>query len=142
MILVDTNLLLLATTPNPLRPAASAWLDERMWSHARVGLPWQVLLSWLRLVTNRRIYENPITIKQGWALIDEWLSQEPVWIPQPTERHAEVYGALLDSANVRDANLLPDVHLAALAIEHGLEVNSTDGDFARFTAVRWKNPLA
>ena len=95
-----------------------------------------------RLVTNRRKYENPITIGQGWALITDWLSQAPVWTPQPTERHAAIFGTLLASAGVRDANLLPDVHLATLAIEHGLEVNSTDTDFARFTAVRWKNPLA
>lgn len=64
-----------------------------------------------------------------------------MWIPHPTERHAEVLGRLLRAGNAT-ANLVPDAHLAALAIEHGLVVCSTDSDFARFTGVRWENPLA
>jgi hypothetical protein len=63
-----------------------------------------------------------------------------VWIPVPTERHREVLGRLLPAAD--RANLVPDAHLAALAVEHGLVVCSTDGDFARFRGVRWENPLA
>ncbi len=142
MILVDTNLLIYATTPGPFQKAAVEWWEETLWSSARVGLPWAVLLGWARLVTNRRVYEKPMSIADAWAQVDEWLTLERVWVPQPTDRHAAIFGSLLESAKVRDANLLPDVHLAALAVEHGLEVNSTDSDFARFTSVRWKNPLA
>jgi predicted nucleic acid-binding protein len=69
-----------------------------------------------------------------------WLRCESVWIPQATERHAAVLGDLLAKAGA-EANLVPDAHLAALAIEHGLTLCSTDGDLARFSKLRWLNPL-
>ena len=72
--------------------------------------------------------------------MEEWLECPPVWIPGPTDRHRQVLGRLLRDQQVR-ANLLPDAHLAALAIEHGLTLCSTDGDFARFAGLRWENPL-
>lgn len=61
-------------------------------------------------------------------------------VPVPTGRHREVLAGLL-GATAPAANLVPDAHLAALAIEHGLMVTSTDGDFARFPGLRWQNPL-
>jgi len=73
--------------------------------------------------------------------VEEWLDCPPVWIPQPTERHREVLGSLLEN-QVGKANLVPDSHLAALAIEHGLTLCSLDGDFARFPGLRWQNPLS
>jgi hypothetical protein len=77
----------------------------------------------------------------AWGQITRWLECDVVWIPQPTERHAAVLGQLLALPGVR-ANLVHDADLAALAIEHGLTLCSTDGDFARFPALRWENPLA
>ena len=72
--------------------------------------------------------------------VEAWLACATVWIPVPTERHRELLGRLLPTAD--RPNLVPDAHLAALALEHGLVVCSTDGDFARFRDVRWENPLA
>jgi predicted nucleic acid-binding protein len=72
--------------------------------------------------------------------VEEWLAVPTVWIPQPTEAHADVLGSLLRRYRLA-GNLVPDAHLAA-AIEHGLEVCSADSDFARFAEVRWRNPLA
>jgi uncharacterized protein len=69
------------------------------------------------------------------------LAVDQVWIPAATERHAEVFGSLIDRYRLAD-NLIPDAHLAAIAIEHGLEICSADTDFARFTDLRWRNPLA
>ena len=69
-----------------------------------------------------------------------WLAADPVWIPQPTERHTGLLGRLLAVPGVH-GDLVPDAHLAALAIEHGLMLCSTDGDFARFQGLRWHNPL-
>ncbi len=77
----------------------------------------------------------------AWQQVEAWLACEVVWIPQPGERHAQTFGQLIMQPGV-SANLVPDVHLAALAIEHGLTLCSTDGDFARFTGLRWVNPLA
>ena len=76
----------------------------------------------------------------AWRQVGAWLDADVAWVPQPTERHREVLGSLLALAGVQ-GNLTPDAHLAALAIEHGLVLCSTDGDFARFADIRWQNPL-
>lgn len=120
---------------------ARTWLDERLNGTARVGLPWPSLLAFLRLVTNPRVFERPASSRAAWHQVEEWLDCEAAWIPAPTERHRNVMGQLLAATSVR-ANLVPDAHLAALAIEHGLVLASTDGDFARFPGVRFENPLA
>ncbi len=105
-----------------------------------MGLPWQSLIAYLRIVTNPRIFDPPARTSDAWREISSWLAVRAAWIPIPTERHHAVLGALLhDGVN---ADLLPDAHLAALAIEHGLTLCSTDGDFARFAELRWENPLA
>ena len=104
-------------------------------------MPWPSLLGFLRIATNRRVFAEPAPTEEAWSLVLAWLARRPVWIPQPTERHAEILGRLLTLPGVR-ANLVHDAHLAALAIEHGLVLCSTDGDFARFPGLRWQNPLA
>jgi len=106
-----------------------------------VGLPWASLLAFVRLVSNPRIFTRPESVTRAWAQVEQWLDCSPVWIPQPTERHREVLGPLL-RAQGNKANLVPDSHLAALAIEHGLTLRTTGGDFARFPGLRWQNPLA
>ncbi len=106
-----------------------------------VALPWASLLGFLRLATNARMFERPLTMADAWQQVKMWLAAEPTWTPGPTERHAEVLGNLLAQPGVH-GNLVPDAHLAALAIEHSLTLCSTDGDFARFPGLRWLNPLA
>ncbi len=80
-------------------------------------------------------------IGDAWRQVRGWLGCDPVWIPQPTEHHEEVVGRLLALPGVH-GNLVPDAHLAALAIEHGLTLCSADGDFARFPGLNWHNPIA
>lgn len=141
MILVDANLLVYAHVQSFVEhEAARRWLDGRLNGTARVGLPWPSLLAFLRLVTNPRVFERPESIVEAWKQVREWLAAESAWIPQPTERHAEILAAQLTVPGVQ-GNLVPDAHLAALAIEHGLELCTTDGDFARFSGLRWTNPL-
>ncbi|HSM91432.1 MAG TPA: type II toxin-antitoxin system VapC family toxin [Anaeromyxobacteraceae bacterium] len=142
MILVDANLLVYAHVASLAQhERARAWLDEKLSGPAPVGLPWESLLAFVRLVSNPRVFERPLTVADGWAQVESWLSCPIAWIPEPTERHAQVLGALLKAPGLR-ANHVPDAHLAALALEHGLAVCSTDGDFARFPGVRWENPLS
>ena len=142
MILVDANLLIYAHVNTfPQHEHARRWLDERLNGVAPVGLPWPSILAFLRLTTNPRVFERPEPMLDAWQQVISWLQAERVWIPQPTERHQDVLGELLAAPGVH-ANLVPDAHLAALAIEHGLILCSTDGDFARFAGLRWENPLA
>ena len=141
MILVDANLLVYACARMlPQHDRARAWLDARLNGPEQVGLPWASLLAFVRVVSNPRIFEPAETIAGAWGRVEEWLDRDPVWIPAPTERHQSVLGAFLRHV-VDRPKLVPDAHLAALAIEHGLTVCSTDGDFARFPGVRWENPL-
>ena len=141
MILVDTNLLLyLKFQDMPQHATAAAWFEGVVRERRRVGLPWPSLLGFARIATSSRVYEQPLSVEQAWAQVEEWLGLPGVWIPEPTDRHAEVLRGVLPAANA-GGNLVPDAHLAALALEHGLEVCSTDADFARFAGVRWRNPL-
>lgn len=142
MILVDANILVYSVASTyPQHERARRWLDDRLNGDVRVGLPWPSLLAFLRLITNPRIYDRPVTMAEAWALVAAWLGCEPVWIPLPTERHATVFARLLRESGAT-GNLIPDVHLAALAIEHGLELASNDRDFARFPGLRWSNPMS
>jgi uncharacterized protein len=141
LILVDANILVYArVTSFPQHRRACDWLDRQLGGIYRVGLPWASLLAFLRLVTNPRIFEHPDTISRAWEQVTAWLNSDVSWVPEPTERHAEVLGALLALPGVR-GNLVPDAHLAALAIEHGLTLCSTDGDFARFPGLAWQDPV-
>lgn len=142
MILVDANLLIYAGVDSfPQHERARDWLDARLNGVAPIGLPWPTLLGFLRITTNPRLFERPASIAAAWRQVCAWLACERAWIPQPTERHRDTLGGLLESPGVR-ANLVQDAHLASLAIEHGLILCSTDGDFGRFPGLRWENPLA
>ncbi len=103
--------------------------------------PWASVFAVVRLVTNPRVFEHPEPIRDAWQQVGIWLTAETAWIPQPTERHAGLLGEFLALPGVH-GNLVPDAHLAALAIEHGLTLCSTNGDFARFHGLRWVNPIA
>lgn len=141
-MLVDANLLLFAVhRGSPMHAVARAWLTELLNGSRRVGLPWQSLAAFLRIATHPRGFERPLDPPVAWQRVSEWLAAEPVWVPQPGARHAEILGQLVVRHHVR-GNLVPDAQLAALALEHGLTLMSADTDFARFTEIRWENPLA
>ena len=141
MILVDANLLVYAHAASlPQHEPARSWLDAQLNGDTRVGLSWPSLLAFLRVMTNPRILERPESTADAWRQVCAWLEVPVVWIPEPTERHRDVLGRLLEQTSAT-ANLVPDAHLAALAIEHGLPLCSADGDFARFPHLRWRNPL-
>jgi len=141
VILVDANLLIYANVQSfPQHERARRWLDTRLNGAAPVGFPWPSLLGFLRVTTNPRVFERPASVSDAWRQVTAWLGCERAWIPQPTERHREVLGELLGAPGVQ-ANLVHDAHMAALAIEHGLILCSTDGDFGRFAELRWENPL-
>lgn len=142
MILVDANLLIYGHVSSfPQHKSARAWLDAQLSGNALVGLPWHSLLAFLRITTNPRVFQRPETMADAWEQVEEWLDCELTWVPEPTERHRTVLGSLLAGAGIQ-ANLVLDAHLAALALEYGLLLCSTDGDFARFPNLRWQNPLS
>jgi toxin-antitoxin system PIN domain toxin len=142
VILVDANLLVYAHVSSlGAHERARSWLDGRIAGTAPVGLPWESLLAFVRLVSNPRVFERPLTVAEAWEQVESWVSCPAVWVPEPTEKHAELLAAFLRAPGLR-ANHVPDAHLAAIAVGHGLVLCSSDADFARFEGLRWENPLA
>lgn len=141
MILVDTNLLVYAVdTASPFHERARGWLEDRLNGPTGVGLPWQVLNSFARLVSNPRVCPRPMSTTDAWSVVEEWLALEATFTPEPTHRHREILSTLMP--RVTRADLIPDAHLAALAMEYGLQLCSTDTDFDRFPGLAWTNPLS
>ncbi|HZO50087.1 MAG TPA: TA system VapC family ribonuclease toxin [Gaiellaceae bacterium] len=142
MILVDANLLVYAYSAGAREhERARDWLDERLRGRGRVGLPWESIVAFLRIVTHPRLYTRPVTAETAWRQVAQWLSSPVAWVPQPTERHDETLATLLALTRVAGPHV-HDAHLAALALQHGLLLCSTDADFARYPGLRWENPLA
>jgi uncharacterized protein len=142
MILVDANLLLYAYNPSAAQHSkARAWLEEVFSGTEPVGLPWAVVLAFLRIGTNPRAFPQPLTIREAVSIVSEWFEQPVVRVVEPTERHWTLLAELLPGAQVKGP-LVTDAHLATLAIEHGATLYTTDGDFSRFPRLRWQNPIA
>ncbi len=139
-MIVDANVLMYAADNTGVfhRPAKN-WLEDALNGPARVGFPWPSLTAFQRITTHPRALANPLSTKQAWAYIIDWLSADQAWIPVPGDRHADILGTLLVERDLR-GNLVTDAHLAALAIEHGVGICSFDSDFAAFPGLVWTNP--
>jgi hypothetical protein len=142
VIVPDVNLLVHAyNRESPHHRAARRWLEETLNDPAPVGLPWVVALGFLRICTHRKILDNPLPVAGAVAIVRSWLEQPQVILLHPGERHAAILFDHLQRLGTA-GNLTTDAHLAALAIEYQAVLCSTDADFARFSGLRWKNPLA
>jgi toxin-antitoxin system PIN domain toxin len=96
--------------------------------------------AFIRIGTNPRVFDHPLSLDQALFRVQSWLDQSCTRIVNPTERHWTVFQKMLREGQAV-ANLVTDAHLAALAVEHGCELISTDSDFSRFSGIRWRNPL-
>lgn len=140
MILLDVNVLIYAVTADlPQHPTVRPWLDRSLSGPVRVGLPWHSLLGFWRMTTNPRAFERPLTASEAWSQIEEWLDRPAAYIPVPSGRHRQVL-ATIAAETKATGNLVPDAHLAALAIEHGLTLATTDAGFARFSGLSTIDP--
>ena len=140
-MIVDANVLLYAVdSSSPFHQSAKDWLESSLNEPARVGLPWTSLLAFQRISTHPRASISPLSPSQAWSFVADWLDADATWVPVPGEGHAEILRNLIVAGDLR-GNLVTDAHLAALAIEHGVGVCSTDSDFARFPQINWLNPL-
>ncbi|AXT85145.1 VapC toxin family PIN domain ribonuclease [Aeromicrobium sp. A1-2] len=141
-MIVDANILIYAAnTSASAHEPARQWLEDQLNGEVRVGLPWPSLLAFMRLTTSPRMSRFPISGQQAWAIVQSWLASPVAWIPATTPHHVEIFSALVDKYQIH-SNLVPDAHLAAYAIEHSVPLASADTDFARFSELRWVNPVA
>ena len=140
-MIVDANVLLYArNADDPHHDVARGWIESALNGDTRVGLPWQTLGAFLRIVTNARAFPDPLTPDEAWHQVEEWLDAPRAWVPQPSPEYRRVLGRLLQAHQVQGP-LVTDAQLAALAIDHGVALVSSDADFARFTELRWIDPL-
>ena len=142
MKIVDLNILLYAVnSDSPQHGPARAWWESAVNGEEPIGLAWVVLLGFLRLCTNPRVFPRPLAPDVAAAKIDAWLALDNVRLVHEKDNHWKVLKPLIHGAGTA-GNLTTDMHLAALAMRHDAVIVSCDTDFARFRGLRWENPLA
>lgn len=143
MTLVDTNLLVYATFADaPEHERARRWLEEHLTGgEGTVALCWPVVYAFLRLVTSPRVFgQHAVTVKAGWAVATAYLEQPAVRLVAAGAGHRAIAEELAGTPGLRSDDV-PDVEIAALAIEHGLVLASHDHGFRRFSHLRVIDPL-
>jgi toxin-antitoxin system PIN domain toxin len=140
--LPDVNLLIYSADESSRHYAqARPWLEQTLSGTEEVGFAWMVLLGFFRISTNPAAFGNALSPDRAFEFAESWLNSPVATVVHPSERHASHMRDLLKPLGTA-GNLTNDAHLAALAIEHGAELCSSDNDFSRFAGVRWVNPLA
>lgn len=138
---MDANILLYAEDrQSPHHERAREWWDSQLSGTSPVCLCWTVIGAFIRISTNPAVFERPLTLDQALSRVQGWLDQPCTRLVHPTERHWPVFRKMLVDGQAV-AHLATDAHIAAIASEHDCEVISTDSDFSRFRAVKWRNPL-
>lgn len=141
MIVPDINLLLYAEIDAfPQHRRARQWWEALLNGEHQVGIASVAVFGFLRISTNRRVFEEPLAVADSIARVQRWLGQPNATFVLPGTRHLEIAFRLLEQLGTA-SNLTTDVQLAAHAIEHGGELHSNDVDFGRFDGLRWVNPL-
>lgn len=142
MILIDANMLLYAYHPKAEQHEKSrAWLEAVLSGPDLVRFAWLTLWAFLRITTSTHVFDRPLSSSEAEAAISSWLAQPAAGILEPGERHWEILCGVLRDGQAT-GSLVMDAVLAAIAIEHGATICTTDRDFLRFSGLRWTNPLA
>lgn len=142
MILTDANLLLYAYNLDAAEhERARLWLERQLSAADLFCFSWQTITAFLRISTNPRAFPRPFSINEATAIVGEWLERPQTVILSPGERHWEIFQEMLEVGQATGP-LVMDAHLAALAIEHGAILATSDRDFSRFTGLQLVNPLS
>jgi toxin-antitoxin system PIN domain toxin len=141
VILVDVNLLLYAHNAGSKEHSdAAAWLERTLSGPEIVGFSWTTILAFLRIATTPRILLHPYELDEATSIIEDWIARPNVAIVGPGDQHWPILKKLLPSSRSR-GSLIMDAHLAALAIEHGATLCTSDRDFARFPGLKVEYPI-
>lgn len=142
MILVDANILLYAYHPrSPNHESCRAWVEESFSGLTPVRLSWSTVLAFLRISTSPRVFEQPLSMDEAERIVTSWLAAPAVGLLEPGAAYWEILRELLLRAQVTGP-LVMDAALAALALEHGATLCTTDRDFMRFEGLRLIDPTA
>ncbi len=142
MIVPDVNLLIYAHNEQaPEHDNALDWWTGLLAGTEAIGLPWAVSTGFVRVISNPSAVRPPLTTLAAVDQVQSWLEYDHVTPIQPGASHLEYFRRNL-TVQLGGPNLVPDAHIAALALEYDAKVHSADTDFGRFPGVRWRNPLA
>ena len=142
MILVDANLLLYAyDCESPHHEPARIWLESTLSSGRAVRFALVTLLAFVRIASDSRIYSHPLSPAEACSWIDEWLALPNVRLLQPGPRSWRLLSTMCQEGQAKGPMVM-DAHLAALAMEHGASIATTDRDFMRFPDIDLVNPVA
>jgi toxin-antitoxin system PIN domain toxin len=138
--MLDVNVLLYAhDTSSTHHARCRDWLIGALSGDEHIGLPWQTLLGFVRIVTNARAVRRPLTAPEACAIVGRWLARPQAIVVEPGERYWAIFQDLVARAQVQGP-LVSDAALAALAIEHGATLCTSDRDFRRFDGLRLLDP--
>ena len=141
MIIPDINLLLYAyDAASPFHAKAAAWWQACLSGVEPVGLPQVVVFGFVRVGTNARVFQRPLTPAEAAGHVRNWQGQPVVKLLESSPDHVERVLKLVESLGTA-GNLVTDAQLAAIAIEYGAVLHTTDSDFVRFQDLRWLNPI-
>lgn len=142
MIVVDANLLIYSyDIRSPHYSKSSAWIETAFSGTEQIGLPWQSISAFMRVVTNRRLPGRGVTLDQAVGTVDVWLQQPNVRLLVPGDGYWSLLRKMVVDGQA-SGPLVSDAEIAALTIEYGGVLHTADRDFARFPGLRWVNPLA
>jgi toxin-antitoxin system PIN domain toxin len=140
VILVDANVLLYAYDPrSPFHDRCRAWVENAFSGDEPVALAWVTVLAFVRIATNPRVYEQPLLAAEATAIVASWLARPSLCVLEAGEACWEIFRRLVVDSQATGP-LVMDAFLAALAIENGATVATTDRDFTRFPKVKLVNP--
>jgi hypothetical protein len=141
VILLDANLLLYAYDPDsPHHHASRRWLEEQLSGSGLVRFAWPTVWAFVRIITNPQVFVRPLSASEAMAAVITWLRRPNAAVLEPGERHLQILADLLERGQAAGP-LVTDAVLAAIAVEHGATLVSTDRDFSRFPDLDWRNPL-
>jgi uncharacterized protein len=142
VIVLDANLLLYAyDAASPHHAKARRWIEQIFSGDEVVGIPWHSVAAFLRIATNPKLPGQGVAVDRAAQVVDGWLDQPNVRLLAPGEQHWHLFRRMMTEGQARGP-LVSDAQLAALTIEHGGVLHTTDRDFARFPGLRWTNPIA
>ena len=142
MIVLDANILIYSyDSGSSQHTKARAWVETTFSGLESVGLSWQTVSAFLRVMTNTRLPGPRLSLEQATRLVDEWLDLPNVRVLSPGDEHWILLRRMIVEGQASGA-LISDAQLAALTMEYGGVLYTTDRDFARFPGLRWTNPLA
>lgn len=140
MILIDANVLIYAYNDEAaFHSECRQWLGDALSNTRMIGFAWQSITAFIRITTNPRLFTEELRQSEAIEIVESWLDLPNVRVLEPTDRHWGIFKRLMIEGRLTGPRIM-DAHLAALAIEYGAVLATTDRDFLGFSGLTVLNP--